>query len=41
MFDEFILFKCLLEKVWQMNKSAKGLLIITTTLIGFSLVNHR
>ena len=29
------------KKVWQMNRSAKGLLIVTTNLDGFSLVNHR
>ena len=41
MFDEFILFKYLAEKVWQMNRSAKRLLIVTTTLDGFSLANRR
>ena len=41
MFGEFTLFKCLGEKVWQMNRSAKGLLIVTTTLDGFSLANRR
>ena len=30
-----------MKKVWQMNRSAKGLLIETTKLDGFSLVNHR
>ena len=29
------------KKVWQMNRSAKGLLNVTTTLDGFSLTNHR
>ena len=29
------------KKVWRMNRSAKGLLIITANLDGFSLVNHR
>ena len=29
------------KKVWRMNRSAKGLLIVTTNLDGFSLVNHR
>ena len=29
------------KKVWRMNRSAKGLLIVTTTLDGFSLANHR
>ena len=33
-------FKCLAEKIWQMNKSAKGLLIVATTLDGFSLVDR-
>ena len=28
------------EKVWQMNRSAKRLLIVTTNLDGFSLANH-
>ena len=28
-FSEFALFKCLAEKLWQMNRSAKGLLIVT------------
>ena len=41
MFGEFTIFKCWQEKVWRMNRSAKGLLIVTTTLDGFSLVNHR
>ena len=29
------------KKVWRMNRLAKGLLIVTTNLDGFSLVNHR
>ena len=29
------------KKVWRMNGSAKGLLMITTNLDGFSLVNRR
>ena len=29
------------KKVWRMNRSAKELLIVTTTLDGFSLANHR
>ena len=29
------------KKVWRMNRSAKWLLIVTVTLDGFSLVNHR
>ena len=41
MFGEFTLFKHLVKKVWRMNRSAKGLLIVATTLDGFSLVNHR
>ena len=36
MFGEF---KCLAEKVWQMNRSAKRLLIVTTNLDGFSFAN--
>ena len=41
MFGEFTLFKHLAEKVWQMDRSAKGLLIVTTNLDGFNLMNHR
>ena len=41
MFGKFTLFKCFEKKVWQMNRSAKGLLIVTTILDDFSLVNHR
>ena len=41
MFGEFALFKHFAEKGWRMNRSAKGLLIITTTLDGFSLANLR
>ena len=41
MFGEFTLFKHLVEKVWRMNRSAKWLLIVTTTLDGFSLANCR
>ena len=33
----FTLFKCLAGKNWQMNRSAKGLLIVTATLDSFSL----
>ena len=29
------------KKVWQINRSANRLLIISTNLDGFSLVNHR
>ena len=32
MFGEFTLFKHLSEKVWRMNRSAKGLLIVNTIL---------
>ena len=28
------------EKIWQMNRSAKSLVIVTTNLDGFSLANH-
>ena len=38
MFGKFTLFK---QKVWQMNTSAKGLLIVNTNLDGFRLPNHR
>ena len=41
MFDEFTLFKHLAEKVWRMNRSAKGLLIISSNLDDFSLANRR
>ena len=34
-------FKCLVEKVWQMNRLAKELFIDTTNMNGFSLVNRR
>ena len=39
MFGEFTVFGR--KKVWRMNRSAKGLLILTTTLDGFSLTNCR
>ena len=39
MFGEFTLFKSLVKKVWQMNRSVKGLLILTTDLDGFSWRN--
>ena len=29
------------KKVWRMNRSAKGLLMVTTGLDGFSLANRR
>ena len=38
MFGKFTLFKRLVKKVWQINRSAKGILILTTNLDGFSLV---
>ena len=41
MFGEFTLFKCLVKKVWQMNRSAKGLLIVTATLDSYSFANRR
>ena len=41
MFGEFTLFKRFVGKVWRMNRSAKGLLITTTTLNGFSLAIHQ
>ena len=42
MFGEFTFFRRLVGKVGQMNRSAKGLLIVTiaTTLDGFSLANY-
>ena len=40
-FGKFTLFKCLAKKVWQMNRSAKVLLIVTTNLDDFSLINCR
>ena len=33
--------KNLVKKVWRMNRSAKGLLIVTTNLDGFILLNWR
>ena len=41
MFGESTLLKRLAEKVWRMNRSAKGLSMITTNLDGFSLANRR
>ena len=41
MFGEFTVLKHLAEKVWQMNRSPKGLLIVTTNFDGFSLANRR
>ena len=40
MFVEFTLFKHLAKKVWQINRSAKSLLIVSTNLDGFTLVDH-
>ena len=37
MLGKFTLFKCLVEKVWRMNRSAKGLLIVTKLLTKMSL----
>ena len=34
MFGKFTFFKCLAEKFWQMNRSAKGLFVETTKLDG-------
>ena len=36
-----LLFSSVWQKVWQMNRSAKGLLIVTTNLDDFSLANCR
>ena len=36
-----LLFQPFGGKSFAMNRSAKGLLIVITTLDGFSLVNHR
>ena len=41
MFSKFTLFKHLVEKVWRMNKLAKGLSMVTTNLDGFTLANLR
>ena len=35
-----LLFQVFGEKVWQINRSAKKLLIVNIDLNGFSLVNH-
>ena len=29
------------QKVWQLNRSARRILIVRTNLVGFSLANHR
>ena len=34
-------FQAFGKKVWQMNRSANGLLIVTTSFDDFSLANHR
>ena len=39
-FGELIRLSILQKKMWQINKSANRLLIISTNLDGFSLVNH-
>ena len=39
-FGELTLFEHLAKKVWQINRSANKLLIVSTKLNGFSLVNH-
>ena len=36
-----LLFFLWRKKAWEMNRSAKGLLMVTTNLDGFSLANHR
>ena len=41
MFGAFILFKHLAKKVWRMNRSAKGLLMVPTNLDGLNLANCR
>ena len=40
MLHELTLFKRLVKKLWQINRSAKGLLIVATNLNGFSLANR-
>ena len=39
-FGELTRFEYLVKKVWQINRSANRLLIVSTNLDGFSLVNH-
>ena len=39
MFGESEWIMILAKNVWQMNRSAKGLLIVTTKLDGFRLMN--
>ena len=40
-FGELISLSLWRKKVWQINRSANRLLIVSTNLDGFSLVNHR
>ena len=40
MLHELTLFKRLVKKLWRINRSAKGLLIVATNLNGFSLENR-
>ena len=40
-FGQFTLFEQLAKKVWQINRSVKRLLIVSTNINGFSLVSHR
>ena len=40
MFGESTIFERLAEKVWRMNKSAKGLSMVGINLDGFSLANR-
>ena len=40
MLHELTLFKRLVKKLWRINRSAKGLLIVATNLNGFSLANR-
>ena len=39
-FGELTLFEHLAKEVWQINRSANRLLIVSTNLDGFSLANH-
>ena len=39
-FGELILFEFWRKKVWRINRSANRLLIVSTNLDDFSLVNH-
>ena len=39
-FGELTCFEHLAKKVWQINRSANRLLIVSTNLNGFSLVNR-